>query len=83
MTLAELRQKCLDKIARCEDTTLPPVPYEIALVIPGRCSGNSKRLAGRKGPLGEVVSECEDSCVVAFDARKVLAWVDAVQKETP
>lgn len=48
----------------------------IALVIPGRANGNTKRLAGRSGPRGEVVCENENDCIVAFNVDRVLTWMD-------
>jgi len=37
-------------------------------------SGDSKRLAGRKGPLGQCLAEYEDAVLSAFRADEVIAF---------
>lgn len=58
-----------------------PGSSAITLVLPGQSRGDARRLAGRSGPLGEVVSDCgtddRPEQLVAFDPVKVLAWMTA------
>lgn len=46
----------------------------VSFVIRGKWSGNTKRLAGRKGPLGQCVAEYEDAVLCIFKADEVIAF---------
>ncbi len=49
---------------------------DVALVIPGKWpDGGSKRLFGRKGPLGRCVAEYEDSVLCLFKADELITAV--------
>lgn len=73
MNVQSLAQSCADAIGRGSK--------RIALVLPGYASGNTRRLCGRRGPAGEVVSDTgtdeRPESLVAFDPIKVLAWMAA------
>lgn len=71
MRVEELAKACTDALARTHGR----------LVLPGLASGNTKRLFGRSGPAGEVVSDTEENgkpaSIVAFDPVRVLAYLTA------
>ena len=48
----------------------------VSFIIPGAwpATGNRKRLAGRKGPLGQCLAEYEDAVLCAFRADEVIAF---------
>ena len=57
-----------------------PGPARITLVLNGmsKPSANSRRLAGRKSPLGEIVSDGDGNTqLVAFECMDLLAWMTA------
>lgn len=68
MNIADLRIQCQARVDRGIDT--------IAVVVPGKAYGNTKRLAGRSGPRGEIVCENEKDCIVAFSVKDILKWLD-------
>lgn len=69
MDLNELIKLCNDKINN------PISNGTIPLMIPGRAHGNTKKFPGL-GVKGEIVCECDDSCLCAFDARKLLSAIE-------
>jgi hypothetical protein len=71
MTMHELVDAARRAIANsnCEGSA------KMALVVVGKWpDGGRKRLAGRRGPLGQCISEDEDHCICVFDAQEVLSW---------
>lgn len=88
MTVDELKSACvaaIDRKAEMKSQGLPTFGDAIInLVLPGSATGFKRRLAGRRGPLGDIM--CENvidgrvQCVVNFDAKQVLNWI---QKQEP
>lgn len=69
MTVEELREKCEDAKA---------AGFKVLLVVPGPAPrGNHKRLAGRRGPLGEFVSQGDRGSNCYFDPEAILQWLAA------
>lgn len=69
MTIEELRQKC--RVAQAEGP-------KILLVVPGPAPrGDRKRLVGRRGPLGEFVSQSADGSLCYFNPTAILQWLIA------
>lgn len=46
----------------------------VSFVVPGKWTGDTKRLVGRKGPLGQCVAEYEDAVLCIFKADEVIAF---------
>ena len=69
MTIEELRQKC--RVAQAAGP-------KILLVVPGPAPrGDRKRLTGRRGPLGEFVSQGSEGSLCYFDPTAILQWLIA------
>ena len=81
--VVELARQCEKAVARGSKG--------IPLVMNGQCksSATRRRLAGRSGPLGEIVSDTEGGQIVSFDPLDVLAffaprgWIKVVSGPTP
>ncbi len=52
----------------------------VLLTLPGKWRSDSKRLAGRSGPLGRCVADTPKGVLVDFSAREILAWLDRVEQ---
>lgn len=79
MTHAELRAAAQYVVARGDSGG----GYVLTLVLPGEGTGATRRLAGRSGPRGEVLCiNSEGNTACAFDARKVLSWLDTLGAST-
>ena len=60
------------------DLTQSAANTVVTFVLPGKWGTGKKRLAGRRGPSGDCVSEMAGSVLVAFDAAQVIAFCDAL-----
>lgn len=70
MDPADLLKKCDEQIALAGPETV------VVLVLRGRkAKGNTVRLLGRRGPVGQVYSDI-DGLTVGFKAREVKAFIE-------
>jgi hypothetical protein len=66
-SLVKLVKKCAGQLANGHD--------HVYLTVPGKPSGERKRLLGRHGPLGDVCSWTENGTVAVYKASEILAWL--------
>ena len=76
-------RKCMQSLADRHNLVKAGVnlqkPPGMTLVMPGLKPAHqrTRRLAGAKSPLGEIVSDCEDCQLVSFKTLELLAWLTA------
>ena len=76
-------RKCMESLATRHNLVKSGVelktPPGMTLVMPGLKPAHqiTRRLAGRKSPVGEIVSDCEDCQLVSFKTLELLAWLTA------
>jgi len=71
MTLSELRSVCADNEGDFVSLFLPPP----------NGNGYTRRLAGKKGPLGEIVCGTQRGQVVRFSTKAVLRFLNKMEEK--
>lgn len=67
--------------AKFQQSLTGKLDADVSFVVPGKWpkKGDQKRLAGRRGPLGQCVSEEQRGLVVLFKADEVIAFLERLR----